>query len=988
MSTLNTQYSVQRTNRISTIEEQEVYRLIHNHQGEDYTDVLQEEERFFLHFHLSDYRSSILRWYPFKEDASVLEIDAGLGAVTGALCDRVSKVTVTENSLFCAKAIQERYKQRENLTIYAADYKQVPFDEKFDYIIAFGNLEREGEGSDLPDGYAKYIDYLLGLLKPDGVLLLEVENQYGIHNLYGKRDSHTGIPFDALAGYPDRKEGRGFHKAELETILKFSQADSWKFYYPMPDYIVPRAIYTDSVQPGENIQERLAVYTKDGDNGIGDEFRMYVDAAKNGVYSFVSNHFLVEIAAEQSLLSDVNYVTLSTTRSREKSFAVVVHENTNGKLVEKRPLYSDGVTYARYLCECVKDLEDHNINILPMHMEGDSIWMEYIEADTVQQYLTSIVSKRLPREEFLTVFDKLWENICRSSEITEEYNADLEDVDRKILQPILKYAYLELIPSNSFWKDNNILYFDQEFIREGYPAKFVLMRSIIHTYGSISGCEQYCPRKVLFERYKITQEVVDIFLELEHRFDKIENSNKIDVWSHNSWEEAQFNRNLLAYKNISLFKRFIDKDSMLIKKVYDIQIRILYRLKELCEKHHLTYYLMYGSLLGAVRHQGKIPGDDDIDVALPREDYDKLLHIAQEELEPPFFLQTPSNDNCFYGGYSKMMNLDSTVIVEQNWYTDCKEGIYIDIFPLDYGYVDQRKEKKKNRKITFYQRLLFAKAYGYFASFRDMPLLIWKAYKYFGKLYTKEKLVQLLDVACKEGDRSGDAPYGVYTHYMPNKDRKLFAVCDFEECLIMHYETLNMPVPSGYDHILRTRYGKDYMQMLQHQVGERLHGFYAVKVPSVNYKKRFQGGWRVQCCNKKIVLFGDPFIIEQYLKYRGGNFAPALSVYDTKAPWNFVREDSILGEVKEYIQEAKDRISEQYKSVKVVSWEQFEIEEKELLGTETYPIICTVNIRETEWRLRRSGIREYYIFAYDRAMIALKEPLEYILMEGERNSGR
>ena len=416
-------------------------------------------------------------------------------------------------------------------------------------------------------------------------------------------------------------------------------------------------------------------------------------------------------------------------------------------------------------------------------------------------------------------------------------------------------------------------------------------------------------------------------------------------------------------------------------------MRILYRFKELCEKHHITWWLMYGTLMGAVRHQGKIPGDDDVDVALPREDYDRLLQIADQELEAPFFLQTPLNDDCFYGGYSKLMDLDTSAITEQNWWTDCREGISIDVFPLDRGYTDKRRERKKNRKIAFCQRLLFAGAYGYFARFRDMPLPVWKGYKYLGKLYTKEKLVQLLDDACKEGDQAPDAPWGIYTHYTAGKGGGQFDGKDFEGALCMRYEELDMPVPSGYDHILKTRYGREYMRIPMKHRGERLHGFYAVNVPCENYKKRFRGGWRIEPGDKKIVLFGDPFIVEQYLRIKGRSHAPEMAVYDTQAPWNDAGGEGWKGDVKRYVEEAKEKTACRYGTVKTVTWEQYDTDCREAVQADICPVICTVNIRETERRLRREGFREYYIFVYDRSMIMLKEPLEYILMEGERGDG-
>ncbi len=969
MPALNYDYKDKATERFPSIEESEVYKIIEAGSSEDYMDALQEDNRWFLFYHLSDYRSAMLRWYPFKNDASVLEIGAGMGAMTGALCDRVKKVTATENSVFCAEAIARRYCQRDNLVIYAADFRKIEFEEKFDYIILFGQSERV---------CAEYINNILSLLKADGILLMEAENKYGVQNLCGKRDWVTGRAFESFGC----KNGRTLHRAELEEILKASQADRWKFYYPMPDYITPRVIYTDDVEAGANIRERLSRYTFQDSSLINGGYDIYSDAAVNGTFRFVANNFVVEVAKGNCSCTDISYVTLSTTRTRKKSFATIIHRNTDK--VEKTPLYPEGLPYAEYLCNNTAYLQQRGINILPMKLHKNSLWMDLVHARTVQQYIFELVQEHEPAEKLIAVFDKLWEYILQSSERVDQCSFDVGNLKRDDIGPVLKYAYLEMISLNSFWVDGDIMFFDQEVVKEAYPAKYIIARSIDTVYGLVEKCEDCLPMAVLYERYHITDEMLQLCYKLDAELGVSENPYLIDKWISVSEDAMMKNRKLLSDESVRRLLCFDEPAFM--KQVHEVQIDILYQFREICEKHHLTYYMMYGTLLGAVRHQGMIPGDDDIDVALPREDYDKLLQIADKELEAPFFLQTPSNDNCFYGGYSKLMNLDTSAIIEQNWWTDCREGICIDVFPLDYGYTNKHRERKKCRKITFYQRLLFAKAYGYFANFKDMPLLVWKAYKYWGKLYTKEKLVQLFNKACKEGDKSSDAPYGIYTHYTDGKPQKQFAREDFEGTFSMRYEELNMPAPSGYAHILRTRYGWDYMRIKQ--TNDRLHGFYAGNVPFENYKKRFQGGWRIAPGDKKIVLFGDPFVVEQYMRVKGGSCVPEMAVYDTQAPWNNIRDDSELRDAKQYIEEAKEKISSQYGTVKVVTWEQYDTDYKEVPGADIYPIICTVNIRETERRLRRSGFREYYIFAYDRSMIALKEPLGYILMEGENDNGR
>lgn len=972
MPQLNYDYKDKNTKRFPSMEEAEVYKIIETGSSENYMDMIQDKNNWFLFYHLSDHRSSMLRWYPFKDDASVLEIGAEMGAMTGALCDRVKKVTVTENSVFCAEAIARRYCQRDNLTIYAADFRKVVFEEEFDYIILFGQSEKV---------CAEYIDEIMSLLKSDGILLMEVENKYGIQNLCGKRDRVTGMAFESFS----RGNGHSLHRAALEEILKASKADRWKFYYPMPDYIAPRVIYTDDVEVGENINERLSCYTFQDTSLINGGYYFYLDAAANGAFRFVANNFVVEVVKGGNNCTDISYVTLSIVRTREKSFAVIMHQEIDK--VEKKPLYPDGLDYAEYLCNNTAYLQQRGINILPMKLYNNSIWMDLVHARTVQQYIMELVRNHEPAEKLIAVFDKLWECILQSSERVDQCSFEVSNLTDDDIGPVLKYAYLEMVSNNSFWIDGEIMFFDQEVVKEAYPAKYILARNINTVYGLIEKCEDYLPKTVLYERYHITDKMLRLRAKLEAELEDSENPYYINKWLSVSEDAMMRNRKLLSDKNAHLMFTYFE-ETAIIKKVHDVQMDILDHFRKICRKHHLTYYMMYGTLLGAVRHQGKIPGDDDIDVALPREDYDKLLQIAAKELETPFFLQTPSNDNCFYGGYSKLMNLDTSAIMEQNWWTDCREGICIDIFPLDYGYIDKRKEKRKNKKIAFYQRLLFARAYGYFARFKDMPLLVWKAYKYWGKMYTKERLAGLLDRACQEGDNSADAPYGIYTHYTEGKSVKRFSKKDFEGTFSMRYEGIDLPAPSGYVHILKTRYGKDYKRILMKRTGDRLHCFYAVNVPFVNYKKRFQGGWRIAPGDKKIILFGDPVIVEQYLQAKGRRFAPELVVYDTQAPWNHVQEDSWLGDVREYVEGAKERILNQYGTVRAVIWEQYETDYKELSEADIYPIICTVNIRETERRLRRSGILEYYIFVYDRNMIALKEPLEYIMMEEETDNGR
>lgn len=120
-----------------------------------------------------------------------------------------------------------------------------------------------------------------------------------------------------------------------------------------------------------------------------------------------------------------------------------------------------------------------------------------------------------------------------------------------------------------------------------------------------------------------------------------------------------------------------------LEKLKKIELDILEKFIKICSDFGLSYYLECGSCLGAVRHKGFIPWDDDIDVVMPRKDYKRLLEIAQKELQPPLFLQCSDTDSNWMQNYAKIRNSDTTFIESSIVNFDINHGVFIDIFPLD-----------------------------------------------------------------------------------------------------------------------------------------------------------------------------------------------------------------------------------------------------------------------------------------------------------------
>ena len=205
------------------------------------------------------------------------------------------------------------------------------------------------------------------------------------------------------------------------------------------------------------------------------------------------------------------------------------------------------------------------------------------------------------------------------------------------------------------------------------------------------------------------------------------------------------------------------KTTEALKQVWEVQIDLLNRLQEVCSKNGLQFYLEGGTLLGAVRHKGFIPWDDDIDVVMMRDDYDKLNRIAAKEFEGPYFWQTTYSEKHLYCGHAILRNTETSGFSKNEIDKDYCLGIGIDIFVMDgvfenpilYGLhrcitkvVNKLVRKTFSKTLfRFYESLFRMKSV---ASSKQVGLLSWR-YRH-GEIRKKEYYteMQMLDFeGCK-----------------------------------------------------------------------------------------------------------------------------------------------------------------------------------------------------------------------------------------------
>ena len=239
-----------------------------------------------------------------------------------------------------------------------------------------------------------------------------------------------------------------------------------------------------------------------------------------------------------------------------------------------------------------------------------------------------------------------------------------------------------------------------------------------------------------------------------------------------------------------------------MKKVWKVQMDLLKKLLDVCEKHHLKIWADGGTMLGAVRDHGYIPWDDDIDMAMFRGDYDKLVAIAPEEFTHPYFFQCGYTEKVYPRGHAQLRMDGTSAICPSETFIHTHQGIFIDIFPYD-AVPDNEMEKKRlikerNRQMAF---LLHLSANDPLHPVRTAGMLLRRPF--FSHYYRKfENLLRSYSIA----ENNHVACIGF------TDDLKLFERDKhwYEDTIFLPFEDVMMPVPSGYDMILKKQYG-DYM---------------------------------------------------------------------------------------------------------------------------------------------------------------------------------
>lgn len=241
-----------------------------------------------------------------------------------------------------------------------------------------------------------------------------------------------------------------------------------------------------------------------------------------------------------------------------------------------------------------------------------------------------------------------------------------------------------------------------------------------------------------------------------------------------------------------------------MKRIWAVLLDMYLAFAESCEKHGLKHFLIGGSLLGAIRHEGFIPWDDDLDVGMMREDYEEFIKMAAKDFHSPLFLQTPYSDPDYYVSWVKIRNSTTTAVSLQTNHRRFNQGLFLDIFPIDY--VDVNNVERDYQAIYTYAKRCGAYMREGSVRLNDRQKQDAITYHTDNPLREWEELQRVASNPQYKG--SAYVANTVFTGY--GWEKMVHPASGYVMVEKHRFEGIEVDIPSGYDELLKIQFG-DYM---------------------------------------------------------------------------------------------------------------------------------------------------------------------------------
>lgn len=502
--------------------ENELLDLIKNEN--DVNKILKKDNRWPVLYHFSPVRQNILEWYMFHEGANVLEIGAGCGAITGVLCRKAQKVTSVELSKRRALIGAYRNQAYDNLKIIVGNFNDIKFEEKYDYITLIGVLEYADYFTNGQDSFVTFLSNIKKLLKPNGKLLIAIENKYGMKYFAGQAEDHTGVLFDGIEGYVGTESKvKTFEKDELKKVILDAGFANTAFYYPFPDYKLPTQIFSDEYLPKpEDVVCSLESY----DNNrilLFDQTEAFASAIRANKFDFFSNSFFVEASVQKDELIPKVYSKFTKDRREEFQIETAIMRENDQYVAVKSPLNEKADAHIANMFDNYEKsiaTESTTIQLCPAKKDGNKVYFEFINGPSFGDKLMDAVEQKNMSEfkAILSEYKSLLLEVAHAKKLDEEI--DKINID-------LTFDNIIMLGRNQY------IILDYEWYSEqALSLKFIAYRAVYAFYMKYQkSVQKFISLDELFNEFAISDDDRERYNEANNRFidkvyDSVEGYNK------------------------------------------------------------------------------------------------------------------------------------------------------------------------------------------------------------------------------------------------------------------------------------------------------------------------------------------------------------------------------------------------------------------------------------------------------------------------------
>ena len=249
-------------------------------------------------YHLSRQRENITEPMTLNPTDEVLEVGAGMGAITGALARKAKSVDCIELSKRRSLINATRHSDMDNIKITVGNFQDIPIEKKYDVVTLIGVLEYACHYIEAEDPFLAFLKKINECLKPGGKIYIAIENMLGMKYFAGYHEDHIGAAYRGIEGYERTDMVRTFTKSQLDKMLRKANYGDVTFFYPFPDYKLPTVIYNEESIKSMKV-EYAARSNYDIDVNVGfDQVKAFENLKGTEEISIFANSFFIEAIKE------------------------------------------------------------------------------------------------------------------------------------------------------------------------------------------------------------------------------------------------------------------------------------------------------------------------------------------------------------------------------------------------------------------------------------------------------------------------------------------------------------------------------------------------------------------------------------------------------------------------------------------------------------------------------------------------------------------